>query len=73
MTPSRGGAVRWGLNFGYYGLATWITVLLSDAGVHDVFKVAFMYACANAPGNAASLLLVEVRRDDIVVHTDLVS
>ena len=49
----------WGLNFGYYGLATWITVLLADAGVGAVYKVAFWYALANAPGNAASLLLVE--------------
>mmetsp|Transcript_15745 Transcript_15745/g.51458 ORF Transcript_15745/g.51458 Transcript_15745/m.51458 type:complete len:519 (-) Transcript_15745:341-1897(-) len=49
----------WGLNFGYYGLATWITVVLAKVGVKDVYGVALLYAGANLPGNVAALALVD--------------
>ena len=49
----------WGLNFGYYGLATWITVLLAKVGVRDVYGVALLYASANLPGNIFALLCLD--------------
>lgn len=48
-----------GLNFGYYGLATWVTVLLRNSGVHDEYFVAIIYAAANLPGNLLSIFIVE--------------
>ena len=48
-----------GLNFGYYGLATWVTVLLEASGVSNAYAVAVLYASANLPGNVASILLIE--------------
>jgi MFS family permease len=49
-----------GLNFGYYGMATWVTVLLgkSFAG-GDTYSMALLYASANLPGNIVSVLLIE--------------
>jgi len=49
----------WGLNFGYYGLSTWISVVLDKVGVKDVYGVALMYAAANIPGNIAAFALVD--------------
>ena len=53
------GVTYWGLNFGYYGLATWITVVLAKVGVKDVYGVALLYAGANLPGNIVAFFLIE--------------
>lgn len=49
----------WGLNFGYYGLATWISVVLTRVGVKDVYGVAMLYAAANLPGNVGAFALID--------------
>jgi len=53
------GVTYWGLNFGYYGLTTWITVVLAKVGVPDVYGVALLYAAANVPGNLAAFLAID--------------
>lgn len=54
------GMTFWGLNFGYYGMATWITVVLSKVGfVTDVYSIALVYAAANVPGNIVAFGLVD--------------
>ncbi|KAH8082984.1 hypothetical protein JL720_8496 [Aureococcus anophagefferens] len=39
----------WGLYFGYYGLATWITVIVDEAHIGNTYVVALYYAAANLP------------------------
>lgn len=53
-------ATYWGLNFGYYGMATWITVVLAKVGIKDVYGTALLYAAANVPGNVVALVLVDL-------------
>ena len=48
-----------GLNFGYYGLYTWMTVILGESGVRDEYAVTVLYAAAGLPGNLASILLID--------------
>jgi predicted MFS family arabinose efflux permease len=48
-----------GLNFGSYGLSTWITTLLTHAGVHDPYLVALLYAVAMLPGNLLSVFCID--------------
>ena len=48
-----------GLSFGYYGLSTWVTVLLAQSGVPDANAVSVVYAAANLPGNLASVALID--------------
>lgn len=48
-----------GLNFGSYGLSTWITTLLHNDGVDDPYLVALLYAAAMLPGNALSVLAID--------------
>lgn len=47
------------LSFGYYGLATWITVLFDDIGLSNVYAAAFFYASANLPGNILAFFMIE--------------
>jgi hypothetical protein len=47
------------LSFGYYGLATWITVLFEACGLTNVYASAFLYCAAQLPGNLAVFLLVD--------------
>ncbi|KAJ8608723.1 hypothetical protein CTAYLR_009666 [Chrysophaeum taylorii] len=53
------GVAYWGLNFGYYGLATWISVVLARVGVKDVYGTALLYAAANVPGNIVAFAVVD--------------
>lgn len=53
------GTTYWGLNFGYYGMATWISVVLAKVGVRDVYGITLLYAAANVPGNVAAFALVD--------------
>lgn len=53
------GTTYWGLNFGYYGMATWISVVLAKVGVRDVYGTTLLYAAANVPGNVAAFTLVD--------------
>ena len=48
-----------GLSFGYYGLATWVTLLLRQSGIHDEYAVAILYAAATLPGSVASFALID--------------
>ena len=48
-----------GLNFGSYGLSTWMTTLLSNAGVDDPYYVSLLYAAAMLPGNLVSFLAID--------------
>ena len=48
-----------GLNFGSYGLSTWITTLLTHAGVRDPYLVALLYAVAMLPGNLLSVFCID--------------
>mmetsp|Transcript_12943 Transcript_12943/g.15465 ORF Transcript_12943/g.15465 Transcript_12943/m.15465 type:complete len:525 (-) Transcript_12943:109-1683(-) len=62
------------LSFGYYGLATWITVLFDDIGLSNVYSASFLYAAANLPGNIASYLLVDsLGRKSLLVWSMLAS
>jgi len=47
------------LSFGYYGLATWITVLFDACGLTNVYASAFLYCAAQLPGNLAVFVLVD--------------
>lgn len=47
------------LSFGYYGLATWITVLFNACGLTNVYASAFLYCAAQLPGNLAVFGLVD--------------
>ncbi|KAH8069896.1 hypothetical protein JL721_5431 [Aureococcus anophagefferens] len=49
----------WGLYFGYYGLATWITVIVDEAHIGNTYVVALYYAAANLPGNVAAYALID--------------
>ena len=51
--------VWFGLNFGSYGLSTWLTALLANAGVHDPYRVALLYSVAMLPGNLFSIFAVD--------------
>ena len=48
-----------GLYFGYYGLSTWIAVLVDSAGIGDAYTVAIYYALATLPGNVVGFLLID--------------
>jgi len=48
------------LSFGSYGMATWISTLFADVGISNPYAASFIFALANLPGNAASLLYIEV-------------
>ena len=48
-----------GLYFGYYGLSTWIAVLVDSAGIGDAYTVAIYYALATLPGNVTGFLLID--------------
>ena len=48
----------WGLCFGYYGLSTWISVLVADLKLGNTYLITLMYAAASAPGNVISVVLV---------------
>ena len=48
-----------GLYFGYYGLSTWIAVLVDSAGIGDAYTVAIYYALATLPGNVIGFLLID--------------
>ena len=39
-----------GLYFGYYGLSTWIAVLVDSAGIGDAYTVAIYYALGYPAG-----------------------
>lgn len=47
------------LSFGYYGLATWITVLFGAIGFSNPYGSSFFYAAANLPGNVAAFALLD--------------
>jgi len=47
------------LSFGYYGLATWITVLFDACGLTNVYASAFLYCAAQLPGNLAVFITVD--------------
>ena len=71
-------ALAWfGLNFGYYGLATWVTVLIGSSSptlASSQYAIALLYAGANLPGNLASIMLVErVGRRRLLVGAMLLS
>ena len=51
--------VWFGLNFGSYGLSTWITAILANAGVQDPYLVSLLFALAMLPGNAVSIFFVD--------------
>ena len=51
--------VWFGQSFGYYGMATWVTVLLSDAHVGNAYQATLYFAAAAFPGNLASALLID--------------
>ena len=51
--------VWWALSFGFYGLSTWITLLFERVDLPDPFGNAFIFACAQIPGNVAALKLVD--------------
>ena len=48
----------WGLNFGYYGLSTWISVVISKLQLGNAYLITLMYQAASAPANALSVYLV---------------
>ena len=48
----------WGLNFGYYGLSTWISVVISKLQLGNAYLITLMYQVASAPANALSVYLV---------------
>ncbi len=50
---------RFTLSFGSYGISTWISTLFEDVGLTNAYAAAFIYALANLPGNAASILYIE--------------
>lgn len=53
-------AVVWfGLNFGYYGMSTWVTVLLINSGVKGAYYVSLLYAAAQLPANLGAMVLVD--------------
>ena len=52
------GCTFFGLYFGYYGLSTWIAVLVDSAGIGDAYTVAIYYALATLPGNVIGFLLI---------------
>eukprot|EP00747_Dinoflagellata_sp_TGD_P171525 gnl/TRDRNA2_/TRDRNA2_205848_c0_seq1.p1 gnl/TRDRNA2_/TRDRNA2_205848_c0~~gnl/TRDRNA2_/TRDRNA2_205848_c0_seq1.p1 ORF type:complete len:463 (+),score=55.33 gnl/TRDRNA2_/TRDRNA2_205848_c0_seq1:32-1420(+) len=47
------------LNFGAYGISTWITVLLADLGTSSPYLGALLYGIANAPGNIIGILAID--------------
>ena len=53
------GCTFFGLYFGYYGLSTWIAVLVDSAGIGDAYTVAIYYALATLPGNVIGFLLID--------------
>jgi len=53
------GCTFFGLYFGYYGLSTWIAVLVDSAGIGDAYTVAIYYALATLPGNLIGYLLID--------------
>jgi len=47
------------LNFGSYGISTWISVLFADVGIGNPYAASFIFALANLPGNVVSLWLID--------------
>jgi MFS family permease len=47
------------LSFGSYGISVWITDLFKEIGVVNPYLGSFIFAVANLPGNAVSVLLIE--------------
>jgi len=53
-------SVAWfGLNFGSYGLSTWITPLLCTSGVSDPYLVALVYSIGAVPGSLATIVAID--------------
>jgi len=76
-------AMIWmGICFGWYGLTTWIPTLFKQRGVNlcfngadrmsCVYQSALFVACANAPGNIISLLLVDRLGRNPLMSTSMV-
>lgn len=47
------------LSFSSYGISTWISELFEDVGISNAYASAFIFALANFPGNAFSIIYIE--------------
>ena len=48
------------LSYGSYGISTWISVLLHDSGVTNVYFNALLFAIASFPGNLVAYSMMDV-------------
>lgn len=47
------------LSFGSYGISTWISVLFEDVGISNPYRDTFIFALANLPGNAFTVMYLD--------------
>jgi MFS family permease len=48
------------LSFGSYGISSWISVLFDELEINNVYGSTFLFALANLPGNAFSIMYIDV-------------
>ena len=48
----------WGLNFAYYGLSTWIAVVVERLTLGNTYLITLMYQLASLPANMLAIFLV---------------